>query len=426
MRKYLLSIFAVFILGNFCYSQKADIDEWSADLDFYHKTLEERHIDLYHLISKDEFALEIKKIKEQLPQLNHFQVTLELMRLTHKVGGGKGDGHTAVPLWGMKLHKYPINLFDFGDELRILKVKEEYHHLLGKKLTQIDGTPIAEIYNKVTQLTPFTENHQSSMDRTCSSLIISEVLFGLNIVKQKDEATFTFVDAEGNYESIILEAKTKEENEEFEYKTLDFQYPNLVRPDSSKMKNLWYTSLKDSLTVYVSFKEYPSEKEMNEFAEELLDNIQKNNSQNLVIDIRDNYGGDFFMGLILASWLNVADCIDWMSGVYVLTNRVTYSAAMVNALQFREQLNAKIIGEPTGANPNGYQDLGQFNLPNSNVLITYTKRLFRLQDVNTEGVQPDVLIIPKWDKYEKGIDEVLEWVIKDIDQKQHLTKNKRH
>ena len=90
---------------------------------------------------------------------------------------------------------------------------------------------------------------------------------------------------------------------------------------------------------------------------------------------------------------------------------------MVNALQFRELLNAKIVGEPTGANPNGYQDLGQFNLPNSKVIITYTKRLFRLQEVNTEGVQPDILIIPKWEKYEKGVDEVLEWVIKDIEQK---------
>ena len=87
---------------------------------------------------------------------------------------------------------------------------------------------------------------------------------------------------------------------------------------------------------------------------------------------------------------------------------------MVNALQFREQLNAKIVGEPTGANPNGYQDLGQFNLPNSKLLFTFTKRLFRLQDINSEGVQPDVLIIQKWENFKNGIDEVLNWVLKDL------------
>lgn len=122
---------------------------------------------------------------------------------------------------------------------------------------------------------------------------------------------------------------------------------------------------------------------MNSFAEELLENIKKHNSQNLIIDLRNNYGGNIFMGLILARGLIVADCLNWKSGVYVLTNRATYSAAMVNALQFRQLLNAKIVGEPTGANPNGYQDLGQLNLPNSNVVITYTKRLFRMQDANT-------------------------------------------
>tara|TARA_R110002073_G_scaffold216229_2_gene376438 strand:+ start:172 stop:441 length:270 start_codon:yes stop_codon:yes gene_type:complete len=89
---------------------------------------------------------------------------------------------------------------------------------------------------------------------------------------------------------------------------------------------------------------------------------------------------------------------------------------MVNAVQYKQQLNAKIIGEPTGANPNGYQDLGQFSLPNTNLLITYTKRLFKLQDKNTMGLQPNVLILPKWINYKKGVDEVLNWVLNDIDE----------
>lgn len=220
MIKFLLSIFAILYMGNLTYSQKADIDKWNTDIDFYHKTLEEKHIDLYHLISKEAFILEIQKIKEKLPQLNHFQVILELMKLTHKIGGGKGDGHTAVPLWPMKLHMYPISLFDFGDELRVIKIKKKYNHLLGKKLIRIDGIPISEIYNLVSHLTPFTENHQSSLAKTCSSMMISEILFGLDIVKQNDKATFTFADDEDNYESIILEALSNEENEVFEYKEI--------------------------------------------------------------------------------------------------------------------------------------------------------------------------------------------------------------
>jgi len=88
---------------------------------------------------------------------------------------------------------------------------------------------------------------------------------------------------------------------------------------------------------------------------------------------------------------------------------------MVNAVQFKQLLNTKVIGEPSGANPNGYQDLGQFCLPNSKLLITYSKRLFRLQNSKSESLQPDILITPKWENYKNGYDEVLSWVLKDLE-----------
>ena len=54
-------------------------------------------------------------------------------------------------------------------------------------------------------------------------------------------------------------------------------------------------------------------------------------------------------------------------------------------------------------------------MPNSKLLITYTKRLFRLQDIKTNGLQPDVLIKPRWKNYKNGVDEVLDWVLNDIE-----------
>lgn len=85
----------------------------------------------------------------------------------------------------------------------------------------------------------------------------------------------------------------------------------------------------------------------------------------MVIDFRGNGGGDFFVGLTLAYYLNLADSIDWRSGVYVLTDKYTFSAGVSNAAQYRQILNARIVGEPTGGNPVGYQDMGSFILPNS-------------------------------------------------------------
>ncbi len=113
----------------------------------------------------------------------------------------------------------------------------------------------------------------------------------------------------------------------------------------------------------------------------------------------------------------MADGIDWKSGVYVLTDKVTFSAATSNASQFRQMLNAKIVGEPTGSNPTGYQDMGEFTLPNSGMIVTYSKRLFKFQDKSTQGVQPDIHIKYDWKSYSNGIDNMMQWVINEIKEK---------
>ncbi len=412
MKKLILSVYCFFVFGAFCNAQNEN--KWTQDIEYYHKTLEEKHIDLYHTISKEEFNTKIEKLKSNLHKLTDFQIIVELMRLTQEVGDGKSDGHTSVPLWNRESLNYPIKIFDFDGELRVISTDKKNKGLLGKILKSIDGTPIEDVYKKVSELTPFTENKLSSMDRTCSYMMNSEILEAINVTKSIVQAEFKFIDDNGKYESIILKSYNKKTLAGLKRKTLSVLHPDINRPEESKFNNLWFTSLNNSNTIFINFKKYPSEKDMNEFSESVYNYIEMNKSKNLIIDLRDNYGGDFFMGSILISWLNATDFINWKSKVYVLTNRATYSAAMVNAVQFRQLLNAKVVGEPTGANPNGYQDLGQFNLPNSKLLITYTKRLFRLQNTNTKGVQPDILITPKWEHYNNGVDEVLNWVLKDL------------
>ena len=145
--------------------------------------------------------------------------------------------------------------------------------------------------------------------------------------------------------------------------------------------------------MVLKFESYPSFEEMEKFGESVLNYINKNSIKQIVIDLRNNGGGDFFVGTFLAYYLNLADSIDWKSGVYVLTDKVTFS---------------------TGSNPTGYQDMGQFTLPNSGMIVTYSKRLFRFQEKITQGVKPDVLIEYDWESYSKGKDNMMEWIINDI------------
>jgi hypothetical protein len=130
--------------------------------------------------------------------------------------------------------------------------------------------------------------------------------------------------------------------------------------------------------------------------------------------MRKNGGGDLYVGTVLAYALNLADSIDWKNGVFVLTSNKTFSAATSNAALFKQLLNAQVIGQPTGSNPNGYQDMDSFILPNSKLVITYSKRLFRLSDKGNVALKPDFMIHQKKRDLLNNVDTILTELIKFI------------
>jgi len=411
MKRILILILTLLISSNTSFSQSIDIESWTKDIDFYKTKLEQNHIDLYNTISKVEFEKEIQQIKSTLNKKSDVEVIIDLMRLTRKIG----DGHTAFSLRGVETHLFPIEIYKVNGKWRVIKTTNKHKNLLGRILTGIDGKPINKIIKEVSETAQYVENEQSEIIRTGEYLMISELLFGLQLTNNEFKAKFSFLDDNNRASKVWLNAiNNKNYYESTDFQTYNIIIPEIQKPADSKHDYLWFSSIKDIKGIYIKFESYPSFEEMEKFGESVLKYINDNNIKKVVIDLRNNGGGDFFVGTFLAYYLNLADSIDWKSGVYVLTDKVTFSAGTSNASQFRQILNAKIIGEPTGSNANGYQDMGQFTLPNSGMIVTYSKRLFRFQDKITQGVQPDVLIEYDWESYSKGIDKMMEWIINDI------------
>ena len=410
MRRFLIIILSFLISSN-TFSQSIDIESWTKDIDFYKTNLEQKHIDLYNTISKVEFEKEIKQIKSTINEKSGVEIILDLMRLTRKIG----DGHTAFSLRGVTTHLFPIEIYKVNGKWRVIKTTNNHKNLLGKILTKIDGKSINKIAKEVSKVAQYVENEQSEIIRTSEYLMISDLLFGLQLTNNEFKAEFSFLDDNNKESRVVLNAiNNKIYYENTNFQTFKIKIPEIKNPNDLEHDYLWFSSIKDTKGIYIKFESYPSFEEMEKFGESVLNYVNENQVKQVVIDMRNNGGGDFFVGTFLAYYLNLADSIDWKSGVYVLTDKVTFSAATSNASQFRQIINAKIIGEPTGSNPVGYQDMGQFTLPNSGMIVTYSKRLFRFQDKVTQGVQPDVLIEYDWKSYSKGIDNMMEWVIDDI------------
>ena len=410
MNKIFTIIIPIVLTSN-SFSQSIDIQSWTEDIDFYKTNLEKKHIDLYNNISKVEFEQELQKLKSNLNKKTDTDVIIDLMRLTRKIG----DGHTAFSLRGIETHLFPIEIYKVNGQWRVIKTTEKHNDILGKELIAIDGKPMTQVEDEVSKIAQYVENEQSKIIRVAQYSMISELLYGLHLTQKEFDAIFTFLDENERKTEVTLKSiNSKEYYENVEFKSLETVIPEIEKPIDLKHDYLWFSPIKTTQAIYIKFESYPSFEEMETFGASVLNHINNNNIKQIVIDLRNNGGGDFFVGTFLAYYLNLADSIDWKSGVYVLTDKVTFSAATSNASQFRQILNAKIVGEPTGSNPSGYQDMGQFTLPNSGMIVTYSKRLFRFQDKVTQGVQPDVLIKYDWQSYSKGIDNMMEWVINDI------------
>lgn len=370
--------------------------------------MQEKHINPYHSVTQEEFIKEWNAIYDSIETLDDFDVILRLMRLTRLVN----DGHTAVSLRNMPIHRFPFEVKFIDRGWHVVKVDKAHKDLIKLRLSAIDDVPIEKIASKVAEVAQFVENEYSQIERTGSYMNISELLFSLDITQSEQKAAFTFLDPNNKEVKLTLEALDEAVNN----KTTDFVHvsggvPEITKPDNAKFPYLWYAPIKGTKAVYINFESYPTFEDMQIFGEELVGYISTNHIKQVVIDIRRNGGGDLYVGVVLAYALNLADSIDWENGVFVLTSNQTFSAATSNAALFQQLLNAKIVGQPTGSNPNGYQDMDSFMLPNSKLTITYSKRLFRLSNQENTALQPDTVINESLKDLFEGTDTVLKQLI---------------
>jgi hypothetical protein len=177
------------------------------------------------------------------------------------------------------------------------------------------------------------------------------------------------------------------------------------RPDEP----FWFTYLPDAGTVYVNFKGYDS---LETKAAQLFKFIDEHQPSRLVIDMRQNGGGDFtLVRQHLLPGLKQRPDINKKGHLFVLVGRDTFSAAMSNATDFRKETKAILIGEPIGERPNSYQENRQLVLPNSQLTVSYSTEYYKFLDEDVLAVIPDKRIDPDWPSYKAGRDLVMEWIL---------------
>ena len=392
------------LASNFAYSEASlpdlTAEQWRRDLEFFANEVTTKHRDPFHFISKAQFDQSVSNLHQRIPAMKDYEVVAGLHRLAALIG----DGHTFLDTSGLYA-RFPLEGFWFGTDFRVIRAAPEYREALGARIISIGSVSIGEARKRIQQLVPQGENQWYVLNSSAHLLMSVEPLAASGVLPGLASADFTFEDDSGRRFKLrigpVPAGAGESERVAIEPMPLPFQHQE---------DPLWFTYLADSKTVYVNFRSY---QDLETQSARLWEHIEKHPAERLIIDMRWNQGGNYTKGrehliykLIFMPTLNRA------GHLFVITGRGTFSAGMTNITDFHRETEAILVGEPTGARPNGYQENHLLTLPLSKLRFSCSKLRYRFQPHSgADAVFPDHRIDPDWSSFSAGKDAALEWIL---------------
>lgn len=374
--------------------------QWLADISFLEKELPKKHKDLFYKISQDEFNSKINNLKENINTLNSDDIIIELLNIVALVG----DSHTEIVNYKSN-NILPFNMYKFKDGYYLTEIDEKYKDLLGAKVLKINNVNIEDCINKVSKLFPY-ENE------SMINLKAPEYL--------QDPKIINYI---SNNKSDITKLVISKDNKDFEISTAPINSTNLKTSKLSDSivnkplymqdnKNFWYKYLDKEKVLYCQFNVCLINTPNSGDIASIEKIIEENNVEKVIIDLRNNVGGTHISDKNqLVSSIKYNNKVNVKNKLFVIIGRNTFSSGLLYALDFKEQTNAIIYGEPTSGNPNGFGAINNLILPNSKLKITYSTKQFGNKDSKDTTLKPDVNIGIDINSYLKGIDPVFESIL---------------
>jgi len=324
---------------------------WREDLQYLASELPRRHANAFHSVTREQFARAVAELDARIPQLQNSDIVMNVGRIVAMIG----DGHTHLR-WGRLYREVPLRLFWFGDQLRVTGASAKYRRAIGTRIVEVGGVPVNETYARDLPYIPQEESEGFVRSADADLSTYPAHLHALGLAPDTTQAQYTFLSDKGARFRLTLQ--TTKSGEQVNWIDAERRMPLYKQREKEP---LWFTYLAPEQTLYLNFKAYPRRKDFINFSRELFDFIDHHAIRRVVVDMRQNGGGDFTKGRdYIISEFKKRPRITQRGMLYVMIGRWTYSAGMANAADFRNDLHAILVGEPTGARPNGYQENANF------------------------------------------------------------------
>lgn len=384
--------------------------DWPQDLDFLVKEIERLHPNPYKAVARDEFRAAMSSLAARAKDMRGYEVVAELSRIMATIRDGHtrltipvdpnagfflGHTPTALPTDNsLRLRHLPARFFWFEDGLFIRDAADE--RLIGARVTGIESVDVSAALEKIRPYVS-ADNEMQRRLLVADYLALPDILSAAGIASNPDRVA------------------VRTDRGDFMLAALPFGGPAewLDKPDARPFSFRYLPDARIVLFVYNEVRD-----DMNEtlaaFAERMFRFIDENPVEALVIDIRQNAGGNGALNRSLVHGLIRSRKLQERGRLYVLAGRRTFSAAMFFALDLEQNTNAIFVGEPIGAKPNHFGDSRKVVLLSSGLTVRVSTLYWQKSDPrDTRDSIPPQVAVPLTSAFltrDTGLEKIVELV----------------
>lgn len=378
---------------------RLDADDWRADLAFLADYLPQVHANAFHTITPEGWRAAVGALDARLDELDGPRAAVALAQLVARVG----DAHTELAWRELAgFDAAPIRFERFADGVFVTGVDARWSHLLGARVIEIGRRSPARALDAAATVFA-AENDSWRARKGLGNLAIPRLLEVLDVSSLGEALPLVVETPDGQEIEDLVEGPASAG-----WRSLpDPTAPDAPRWSLRRGERYWFEPLEGPAgpALYWAYNKCAEDprRPMVDFLDELLATFDERGATRLVIDLRNNSGGD---SSVLSTHLPRLFEHCGADALRVLIGPTTYSSGMMNAHQLRTA-GATLFGEPTGGKPNSWGELRSFRLPRSGLAVFYSVKYFRMLDEDPPAVEPDVLVRPRAADVFAGRDPVL-------------------
>lgn len=397
---------------------------WRFDLRFLAQEVRRRAVEPFGAVREEDYESAVGWLERHLPESSDARILLELDRLLVPLRDGHAYVAPAIDRRDL-LAALPLAFSRFAEGTFVVGANAEYADLVGSELLAVDGTPIAELSERLWS-TICRDNEQWPNEMIPFRLREPALLHALGVAAAPDRLLLTV-----RGEDDVLREQLVRANEEFPTAPLGRNFPfpeEWITPlDHLDEKPLylrdlrtpfWFETLPEMEAVYLQLNAVRDRDDelLIGFAERFFAMLAGIQPERLIIDIRMNKGGNtslewpFLHRLIASPW-------NARGRLFVIIGRRTFSAAQNFATYLDVHTEAIFVGEPTGSCPTFNGESVEFTLPCTGTRVNISDLLWQSGWPwdRRPWIPPELYAPPTFAAYRAGRDVALEAIAQAIE-----------